>query len=371
MPPKTTKAVKAAKVAKTKFFATLSAEALKKAMRALVNPARAEHSLRFFKTGPGEYGEGDKFLGLTVPQIRDIAKRFMDMPPEETRKLLDSPWHEHRLVALLIWVMQYRKAEKAEMRAANRTHAASTSQRVQGVQGRTQGAASQQGTRRASAQRTASQQAQGVASQAQGKAAQVQVALEGAAQASAPLNSNPSAVLRTTLHQAFMDAVAAGRVNNWDLVDSSAETLFGSFARGEDGEPRPAFRKKLHALAQSPSLWERRVAMLSVFHNIRQGHFIVALEIAEVLVHDSEDLMHKAVGWMLREIGKRDRKTLNRFLDKHAASMPRTALRYALEHSSAKEKTHYMAAKARLMGQVADSARPSLSSRRQSTARSR
>jgi 3-methyladenine DNA glycosylase AlkD len=247
-----------------------TALALKKAMQELANPLRAQHSMRFFKTGKGEYGEGDRFLGLTVPMQRDLVRQFPGLPVEEARKLLASPWHEHRLTGLLIWVRQFAK----------------------GLPER-----------------------------------------------------------QAELHAAYMQAVAQGQVNNWDLVDSSAETLCGAFACGGDGEPKPAFRKRLHALAKSASLWERRVAMIAHFHNIKLGHFDSALEVATLLLGDKEDLMHKAVGWMLREIGKRDRAVLNRFLDQHAATMPRTALRYALEHSNLAEKKRYMEAKARTQAQ--------------------
>jgi 3-methyladenine DNA glycosylase AlkD len=247
-----------------------TALALKKAMLEWANPQRAEHSLRFFKTGKGQYGEGDRFLGLTVPMLRDIAKQFAGLTVEEAQKLLASPWHEHRLTALLIWVRQFSKGQPER---------------------------------------------------------------------------------QAELHAAYMRAVAQNRVNNWDLVDASAATLCGAYACGGDGEPKPAFRKRLKTLAKSDLLWERRVAMIAHFHNIKLGRFDSALEVAAHLLQDKEDLMHKAVGWMLREIGKRDRSALNRFLDEHAATMPRTALRYALEHSNLEEKKRYMEAKALKSGQ--------------------
>lgn len=243
---------------------TLTASALKKTMQAFANPERAEHSLRFFKTGKGQYGEGDRFLGLTMPDQRKVAQQWIDMPIAEAQKMLASPWHEHRLIALLIWVYQYPKA---------------------------------------------------------------------------------NAATQADLYAAYLQAVADGHVNNWDLVDASAMVLVGRHMCGDDGEPKPAYRKKLKALAQSQSLWERRVAMLAHFHNIRLGRFASAIEMATQLLNDHEDLMHKVVGWMLREIGKRDKAVLKRFLDENAATMPRTTLRYSLEHFSVREKAPYMTAK--------------------------
>lgn len=138
------------------------------------------------------------------------------------------------------------------------------------------------------------------------------------------------------------------RVNNWDLVDSSAEYILGPYFFKRD-------RATLHRLARSKNLWERRIALLATFHFIKQHDFNETLSLCEILMKDSHDLIHKAIGWMLREIGKRDRTTERKFLDHHAEKLPRTALRYALEHFSPEERTHYMSLKRR-----ANSNKPSL-----------
>jgi 3-methyladenine DNA glycosylase AlkD len=251
---------------------------LKAEMRRLEDPERARVSLRFFKTGKGEYGEGDRFLGLSVPQQRALAKTYQGLSLSEVKTLLQSPWHEHRLTALLILVRQYLKAEDPKAKAGK--------------------------------------------------------------------TPNP---LRASLHQAYLDAVAADHVNNWDLVDSSAETLVGAHLfvanPAGTGSFAPAGRRLLLRMAASSHLWTRRVAMIATFHAIKRGAGHEAIAVAEALIDDPHDLMHKAVGWMLREVGKRDKagKTLLRdFLDTHAATMPRTALRYALEKFETREKAKYM-----------------------------
>jgi 3-methyladenine DNA glycosylase AlkD len=202
---------------------------------------RAEGHASFFKTGPGEYGAGDRFLGVTVPQLRTIAREYRDMPLKYVVKLLQSPWHEERLLALLIMVGQYARAD------------------------------------------------------------------------------TPT---RQTIHQLYLRNTKS--INNWDLVDSSAAQLVGAHL-----EPRD--RRVLRRLARSKSMWERRIAMIATYHYIRQRDFKDALTIARLLRRDEHDLIHKAVGWMLREVGKRDRGAEERFLRKHARTMPRTMLRYAIE----------------------------------------
>ena len=186
---------------------------LKKAAR----PERAASHQWFFKTGPGEYGAGDRFLGVTVPQLRTIAREYRDMPLKYVVTLLQSPWHEERLLALLILVGQYDRAD-------TRT--------------------------------------------------------------------------RQTIHQLYLRNTRS--INNWDLVDSSAAQIVG--AHLETGD-----RRVLRRLARSRSVWERRIAMIATYHYIRQRDFKDALTIAGLLRRDEHDLIHKAVGWMLREIGKRDR----------------------------------------------------------------
>jgi 3-methyladenine DNA glycosylase AlkD len=210
-------------------------------IRKAARPERAESHKWFFKTAPGEYGAGDRFLGVTVPQLRTIAREYRDMPLKYVVTLLRSPWHEERLLALLILVRQH-------VRGDART--------------------------------------------------------------------------RQTIHQLYLRNTRS--INNWDLVDSSAAQIVG--AHLETGD-----RGILRRLAGSKSVWERRIAMVATYHYIRQRDFKDALAIAALLRRDEHDLIHNAVGWMLREIGNRDRSAEERFLRKHSRGMPRTMLRYAIE----------------------------------------
>lgn len=225
-------------------------------LRSFVLPEKALFYPKFFKTGPGEYAEGDKFLGVTVPNQRRLAKAYYKrLTMGETIRLLQSPWHEERSTALFILVLKYQKGEPQT---------------------------------------------------------------------------------KTHIFDVYMDNTQF--VNNWDLVDSSADRIVGDWLQNS-----PYKMKVLMKLAASESLWERRIAMLSTFYYIKQGSPDEALVIAEKLLHDEHDLIQKAVGWMLREIGKRvDVSVLITFLDQHAATMPRTALRYAIEHLSPETKKHYM-----------------------------
>ncbi|KRC62112.1 DNA alkylation repair protein [Agromyces sp. Root81] len=237
------------------------------AIDAAGDPADAVFLQRFFKTGPGEYGEGDVFVGVRVPATRAIVKGFERMPLVEASALLGSAVHEHRLAALLVMVRQLQLA----MRPRTRDDAAIAA-----------------------------------------------------------------------LHEAYLDAVRAGRVNNWDLVDASAEYLVGQvlLAAGDDGSPL------LDGLAASDALWERRVAVLSTFAYIKAGDGGPILRLAPRLLEDREDLMHKAVGWMLRELGKKvDRDELTGFLDVYAPRMPRTMLSYATEHLTSEERAAYRASR--------------------------
>jgi 3-methyladenine DNA glycosylase AlkD len=230
----------------------LTASAFRARIRALADPVKAEQARRFFRTGPGEYGEGDRFLGIRVPDLRAVVREFRALPWEASTGLLQSEWHEERLAALLHWV-------QAHERAAPSTRAA--------------------------------------------------------------------------IHGAYLSHLS--QVNNWDLVDASAEPLVGShLPRG--GGPL------LTRLATSPSLWDRRVAMIATFHGIRRGDYAAALRMAKRLRDDPHDLIHKAVGWMLRELGKRDPAVERAFLDEHAARMPRTALRYAIERFPEPERRKYL-----------------------------
>lgn len=221
-------------------------------LAAEADPAKALGLSAFFKTGPGQYGEGDVFIGLTVPAQRKIAKGYLGLPAADVDLLLDSEVHEHRFVGLAILVSQSTKQP-------------------------------------------------GVAA----------------------------------AH--YLAAVHRGRVNNWDLVDSSAEFILGEYLLD-----RP--RDILFELASSSDLWERRVAIISTFGFIKHGDASTTLEIAALLLDDRQDLIHKAVGWMLREVGKRvDRALLIRFLDDNAARMPRTALSYAMEHLTPEQRAYYRA----------------------------
>lgn len=226
---------------------------IKAELRQLADPVRATHSLRFFKTGPGDYGEGDKFLGLTVPQMRALARKYRGLGDDDTLELLASPWHEDRLVALLLLVDGYRRGDD------NRRH---------------------------------------------------------------------------KVHRAYL--ANTRWINNWDLVDSSAEYVVGAHLEAEE-------IALLEKLARSKELWERRIAIVSTFHFIKRGEFRPTLRIATMLLKDSHDLIHKAVGWMLREVGKRDRKTLDGFLKKHYRTMPRTMLRYAIERHPDTIRKRYLA----------------------------
>jgi 3-methyladenine DNA glycosylase AlkD len=232
----------------------MSAETLAKELAEAANPEKAAFFPKFFKTGPGDYAEGDRFLGVTVPEQRRIAKRHRDMPLPEVAKLVGSPIHEHRLTGFLVLTEQFRKADE-ETRA-----------RI----------------------------------------------------------------------FAFCRKHLAG-LNNWDLVDTVAPKIFG-----EHLIAHPELRKMLHTFAGDSSLWKRRIAIIATQAFIRSGDFEDTLTLAERLVHDPHDLIHKAVGWMLREVGDRDRARLEGFLERHAAEMPRTMLRYAIEKLSPQRRRYFM-----------------------------
>jgi 3-methyladenine DNA glycosylase AlkD len=232
--------------------ASRSLAAVRSEIRRVASGRRAQATSRFFKTGRGDYGECDRFLGVTVPQIRAIARRHRNLPTKPVTTLLRSPWHEERLLALIILVGQYARAGERDRHAIHRLY------------------------------------------------------------------------FRNIKH-----------VNNWDLVDSSAAQIVGAHLRRGD-------RAILRRLARSRSLWERRIAMIATYPYIRQNDFTDALTIADMLLHDEHDLIHKAVGWMLREIGKRDRAAEERFLRRHAHEMPRTMLRYAIEKFPARLRRQYL-----------------------------
>lgn len=230
----------------------MKASDVNKALISIATPERAKSSAWFFKTGPGQYGEGDKFLGVTVPEQRKIAKQFKYLQLEEVEKLVQSPWHEERLTGLFILVDKYGQADtKGKKNIASFYHK----------------------------------------------------------------------------NRAF--------VNNWDLVDSSAPYILGDYLTNHS-------RNILLRLAKSKSIWDRRIAMLSTFGWIRQGDFKDAFKVIDILIDDKEDLINKAVGWMLRVIGDVNRSSLEKFLKEHAATMPRTTLRYSIEHFSPEQRAVYM-----------------------------
>lgn len=219
----------------------LSANEIRKKIRKLGNAERAEVSQRFFKTAPGQYGEGDIFLGLSVPQMREIAKEYRAISDEEIINLLQSSFHEERAIALFILVLAFAKGNETRQKQ----------------------------------------------------------------------------IYTIYLQQTKF-------INNWDLVDASAAQIVGAFLTEKSKNP-------LYLLAKSQSLWERRIAIIATFHFIRRNEFDETLKIAKTLLGDKEDLIHKAVGWMLREVGKRNLDVEETFLIEHYEKMPRTMLRYAIE----------------------------------------
>ena len=235
--------------------------AVRAALDARADPDRAALAARYFQTGPGQYGEGDVFIGVRLPDMRLLVRQFAGLPLPEAEALLASEVHEHRLAALLILVGRFRRAGRARTR---------------------------------------------------------------------------DEAERTRLSEFYLDAVRRGRVNNWDLVDVSAPTLLGEYL-----VDRP--RDVLFELAGSDSLWQRRVAMLASSAFLAHGDATTTLALAERLLGDRESLIHKAVGWMLREVGKVDRALLLGFLDAHAGRMPRTALSYATEHLDPEVRARYRA----------------------------
>lgn len=232
----------------------MSLETLLDELARAADPEKAAFFPKFFKTGPGEYAEGDVFLGVTVPEQRRIARRHKDLPLEQVSELLRSEVHEHRFTGFVILVTRFERADmagRARLFAFCREH--------------------------------------------------------------------------------------LSRMNNWDLVDTVAPRLIGAHLL-----EHPELKPLLHDWARSAVLWERRIAILSTLAFIRAGEFTDTLTLAGVLLHDPHDLMHKAVGWMLREVGNRDRTAEEMFLDRHAREMPRTMLRYAIEKFSPARREHYL-----------------------------
>ena len=221
-------------------------------LQALSNAEKREIFPRFFKAGKGEYGEGDRFLGVTVPNIRAIAKLHKDISIEEIRELLQSEWHEVRLCALIIMVEKSKKKDEA---------------------------------------------------------------------------------LRKELFNLYLSQTK--RINNWDLVDLSCRFIIGEYLLDKS-------RDILYQLAQSPLLWDNRIAIVSTYAFIRKGQLEDTYALSDLMMHHPHDLMHKAIGWMLREAGKRNPERLYDYVMSHRADMPRTMLRYAIEKFSPKERAILM-----------------------------
>ena len=225
---------------------------VQKELKSMADPDKAAILQRFFKTGPGQYGEGDIFIGVMVPQSRQVAKKFSQLPLGEIRTLLYSLIHEERLVALLILAWRYSSASSSRE--------------------------------------------------------------------------------KEEIVKFYLNNIK--QVNNWDLVDLSAPNILGAHLVDRD-------RSLLYRLAGSKNVWERRIAIVATHHFIRSDDFSDTLKIAGMLLQDRHDLIHKAAGWMLHEVGKRDAAAEEAFLDKHCGVMPRTMLRYAIERLPENRRSRY------------------------------
>lgn len=230
----------------------LLAKNAQKELAQYADKKKAQLLMRFFKTGAGEYGEGDIFMGVMVPQTRMVAKKYKNLALQETKKLLKSPIHEERLLALLILVEQFQKGTEKQKESIYKFYLGNTKY-----------------------------------------------------------------------------------INNWDLVDLSAHKIVGAYLLDKN-------KTILKTLAHSKIIWDRRIAILAMFQFIKNNDFDYALAVATMLVHDEHDLIQKAVGWMLREIGKKDQKIEEQFLKKHHKTMPRTMLRYAIERFPQKLRQFYL-----------------------------
>ena len=225
---------------------------IRQELETYIDPVKREVLTRFFKTGKGQYGEGDKFLGVTVPNARSVAKMHKDEPFGVLAALLQSPWHECRLCALLVLVERFKKSDEKERKAIYDFYLSQTS-----------------------------------------------------------------------------------RINSWDLVDLSAPGIVGEYLKDKS-------REDLYRLAESSLLWDQRIAVVATYTLIKNHDFIDILALSERLLRHEHDLMRKAVGWMLREMGKRDKDLLVQFLEKHCKTMPRTMLRYAIEKFPDEERREFM-----------------------------
>ncbi len=242
-------------VKKSKLLSFSCADDVRSALYKLSDDRQARILSKFFKTGPGEYGEGDIFWGIRVPQIRSIARRCLNLQLSALDGLLHNPVHECRLCAALAIVEKYKKGDEK---------------------------------------------------------------------------------IKKTCFQFYVSHVTA--INNWDIVDLTAPNIIGDYLFRN-----PRERKLLSRLAKSKNLWERRIAIVATHEFIKNGELEDTFSIVKLLLKDPHDLIHKAVGWMLREAGKRNRDAEIQFLNEYCTMMPRTALRYAIEHFSEKQRTHYLA----------------------------
>ena len=233
----------------------MSVKEIKKKLKRIENKEKARKHQRFFKTGPGEYGEGDIFLGVTVPELRKLAKEYKTIGPNEINQLLQSPIHEERLLSLFLLIHRYSKGDEPE---------------------------------------------------------------------------------KKRIYEFYLKN--AKFINNWDLVDSSAGHIVGAFLFGKSKNP-------LYDLVKSKNLWKRRISIISTFYFIKHNQFGDTLQISKILLSDKEDLIHKAVGWMLREIGKRDMIIEENFLKTHYKNMPRTMLRYTIEKFPESKRQRYLKGK--------------------------
>lgn len=233
----------------------MSLAKLKKEAKKYSSLKRKKANEWFFKTGKGEYGEGDKFIGISMPNVRTVAKNYLHLSLRDVEKLLHSEIHEHRMIALIIWTYQFEKAD----------------------------------------------------------------------------NKTKQKIYKTYLKNTKW-------INNWDLVDVTTPRIVGGWLLDKD-------RKILYKLAKSKSLWEKRISILATFMFIREGDFKDTLKIAEILLKDEHDLIHKAVGWALREVGKKDQKIEERFLKKYYKKMPRTMLRYSIERFPENLRQRYLKGK--------------------------
>ena len=233
----------------------MTIQQIKKRLKQLANKEKAEILQRFFKTGPGEYGEGDVFIGVKVPDLRKVAKDFHDIAIKDVIILLESAIHEERLLALLILVSKYVKGNETA---------------------------------------------------------------------------------KKEIYKLYLNKTKY--INNWDLVDVTAQHIVGDYLMDKNKAP-------LYSLVRSEDLWERRIAIMATFYFIRNERYEDTLKIAKILLSDKEDLIHKAVGWMLREIGKKNMVAEEAFLKQHYKKMPRTMLRYAIEKFPEPKRKQYLKGK--------------------------